>query len=279
MNLTTRRYLLAAGWGIYAGVIIGVFSSRRKYQKLADAEIESVKDVYARKYKESPYSTPKEAAETLGVVYADKPGVDRINHESFRGVDLKSVYVDEINETAEKILAKNYGLSTENSRFIDAESAKEKLAQVMSIEDAEQMDRPDIDYIDPEDVVPNVVFDKSESADPPGTRYPPTERPPTGDKIPYPISIEEFMEDNENNKVTLTYYDGDDVLTDERDDVVRNISSLIGDDFLINFGNRSGDESIVYVRNEKLHLDAEVVRDERKYTEVILGHTRKTKSP
>lgn len=89
---------------------------------------------------------------------------------------------------------------------------------------------------------------------------------------PYVINSEEFTDDNEDyDKLSVTYYEGDDVVADERDTVVPDPTSLIGIDALTRFGEGSDDEHIVYVRNERLESDFEIVRDLRSYAVVVLG--------
>jgi hypothetical protein len=88
---------------------------------------------------------------------------------------------------------------------------------------------------------------------------------------PYIISIGEFMSETEWEKMVVTYFELDDVLVDDREVVISNVDSVIGSDALTKFGHKSKDANVVYVRNEELEADYEVVRDPRSYSEVILG--------
>lgn len=89
---------------------------------------------------------------------------------------------------------------------------------------------------------------------------------------PYVISVSEFMTDKmEFDKLTLTYYDEDEVLSDERDTQFRDVDGLIGEDSLGHFGKGSNSPDILYCRNESLNTDFEVIKDARSYSEVILG--------
>ena len=87
------------------------------------------------------------------------------------------------------------------------------------------------------------------------------------------ISWEDFNEHYEHHdKLTISYYDGDDILADENDDVMEvDQRAFIGDEALHNFGGMSGDKDVVYVRNHPYTIDYEVVRVHSKYSEVILG--------
>jgi len=90
------------------------------------------------------------------------------------------------------------------------------------------------------------------------------------EEAPYIIAQHEHG-DNDFNQVTLTYYEGDGVLADERDDKYDDIDDMVGDDNIPRFGHRSNDDNVLYVRNHKYGLDIEIVRDSRKYSEVVHG--------
>jgi hypothetical protein len=89
---------------------------------------------------------------------------------------------------------------------------------------------------------------------------------------PYVMSRDEFNE-NEGNLIqdTLTYYAGDDTLVDTRDQVIDNTEYTVGDDNLLRFGHGSGDENVVYIRNERTGTDFEVIRDPNSYSVTVLG--------
>ncbi len=83
---------------------------------------------------------------------------------------------------------------------------------------------------------------------------------------PYLITEVEFDEGkDEYDKISLTYYDGDDILIDEDGDVITDPDEIIGEDALISFGTGSSDKNMVYVRNEKLQCDYEIIREFSSY--------------
>lgn len=89
---------------------------------------------------------------------------------------------------------------------------------------------------------------------------------------PYIISVDEYMLENDHfDKETLAYYEEDDTLCDTSDRPIDDPESVVGNDPLLRFGTGSGDKNIVYVRNESTSVDYEIIRDERAYTEVVLG--------
>lgn len=86
----------------------------------------------------------------------------------------------------------------------------------------------------------------------------------------YEINPEEFGEsDDIYDKISVTYYRGDDVLSDDEYneilDTETTITFKIIDDFI------SCNKEVGYVRNEKLKIDYEVVIDEDSYSHIVLG--------
>ena len=91
---------------------------------------------------------------------------------------------------------------------------------------------------------------------------------------PYVIHQDEFMaNDDEHTQVTLTYFSGDDVLSDERDTVIAEPEVIVGLDNLQKFGHGSGDPNTVYIRNPRLEVDYEVVRSEGTFAQEVHGFT------
>ena len=100
-----------------------------------------------------------------------------------------------------------------------------------------------------------------------------TENRNHGDK-PYVISAEELGEPPNPGwqQLTITYYAGDQVLADDKDQPIRDIRGTVGSVELITFGGPSGDPHLKYVRNEKLEIDFEIVYDRRSYADVVLNY-------
>ena len=65
--------------------------------------------------------------------------------------------------------------------------------------------------------------------------------------------------------ITLTYYEGDGVLTDDHDKIITNADELVGPDFAQHFGEY--EEDSVYVRNSKLKVHYEILRDYGAYVD------------
>lgn len=89
---------------------------------------------------------------------------------------------------------------------------------------------------------------------------------------PYIITHDEFME-NENGwqQNTLTYYNGDDILTDDKDVPIPDIDAVVGSDSLTKFGYGSRDKNVVYVRNEALESDYEITLSMGEFSKEVAG--------
>ena len=82
---------------------------------------------------------------------------------------------------------------------------------------------------------------------------------------PYVISPEEFGEFEEYEKISLTYY-ADEVLADENDEEVDDVDEIVGEESLRHFGEYEDDS--VFVRNDRLKCDYEILLDQRNYSDV-----------
>lgn len=89
-------------------------------------------------------------------------------------------------------------------------------------------------------------------------------------EYPYVIHIDEQHE-RDYTESTLTYYAGDDVLCDERDNVIEDPEHVVGVANLEKFGHGSGDKNIVYIRNDQLAVEMEVVKNDDSFAEVVHG--------
>lgn len=93
---------------------------------------------------------------------------------------------------------------------------------------------------------------------------------PTAEK-PYIIAFHEYDEQTKGYvQETLTYFT-DGALTDESDMVIDTIDEVVGLANLQWFGRKSPNPNVVYIRNEKLEKDFEVVRSIGTYAADVLG--------
>lgn len=83
---------------------------------------------------------------------------------------------------------------------------------------------------------------------------------------PYIISPNEFGELDDYETISLAYYD-DGVLADDLDELVEDVDDVVGLDSLNHFGEYEDDS--VFVRNDRLKADYEILLDHRNYSDVI----------
>lgn len=81
---------------------------------------------------------------------------------------------------------------------------------------------------------------------------------------PYVISPDEFGE-QDYNIISLNYY-ADGVLADDFDVIIDDVEATVGEDSLNHFGEYEDDS--VFVRNDELEIDYEILKDTRKFEEI-----------
>lgn len=86
---------------------------------------------------------------------------------------------------------------------------------------------------------------------------------------PYVISPDEFGERSDYETVSLTYFD-DKILVDDNNEVIEDVEGLVGVDSLNRFGEFEDDS--VFVRNDAMKTDFEILYDLRKYSELDNEH-------
>lgn len=177
-----------------------------------------------------------------------------------------------------------------NSQDTDLAEAAKVIIEKMKYEEAPDYDDTEVEVVvkDPEDSPKTQaewpfeganVFDSlsKEGAMDFDYEYEVTQRSP--DK-PYVITQEEFMTNETSfQQTTVTYYEGDDVLADENEQMINEIDRTVGKDNLYRFGAGSGDGKIVYVRNDKLELEIEIIEHTGKFSEEVLGFIQHSEKP
>lgn len=84
---------------------------------------------------------------------------------------------------------------------------------------------------------------------------------------PYVIPYEEYGEADGYDAVTLNYF-ADGVITDDWNEPLEDVAGTVGLDVGSHFGENEGDEDSVYIRNDRLKTDYEILRDVRKFSEL-----------
>lgn len=86
------------------------------------------------------------------------------------------------------------------------------------------------------------------------------------------LEKEEFFENKTDFiQSTLTYYEADNTLVDEQEDVIGDVAKIVGEKGLQSFGKKNDDPNVVYIRNNTLQLEFEVVRSNGFYVVEVLG--------
>lgn len=111
-----------------------------------------------------------------------------------------------------------------------------------------------------------------EAAEDAGVEEPTPAKPNFDEAYPYPITQEEYHRDEEEyDKLSLTYYKGDDTIADSRDDVVNNPEALLGKCHKKFMGFDPVDPHVVYVRNHNMKADYEVLLETEAFITVVHG--------
>jgi len=221
-------------FGLSIGYVMTNKKLETKYQVLASQEIAEVKRHYAIRSKNG-VSLDKMASQ-----YEDM--VEDLKYVSVH--PLLDPVLDDGSEEAKRLIEEGQALA-EKIVIADEEIAKEE--EVKNIFGSDD---------------PDIYFDYDEEL----KRR--TEKPDE----PYVITHDEYFEGAlDFNQVTLTYYEGDGVLADDRDQVIEDEEGTAGSSNLLRFGHGSNDRNIVYVRNERLSIDIEILRSDGKYAKEVLG--------
>lgn len=89
---------------------------------------------------------------------------------------------------------------------------------------------------------------------------------------PYVIHVDE-QEELGYPTVSWTYYDGDDVLANDREEIVdaKDRELIVGERNLMRFGHGSNDPSVVFIRNDRLETVFEIVKTPTHYAAEVHG--------
>ena len=86
---------------------------------------------------------------------------------------------------------------------------------------------------------------------------------------PYVVHQDEFFSNEMGfHQDTLTYYERDDIMVDSDDTPMYDYKKLMGD---LLFGHGTTDPNVVYIRNEKLELEWEILLHTGSFSEEVLG--------
>jgi hypothetical protein len=261
-GLSGRDFGLVFG-GLVVGAGVGgalgyIFAERRldaKYAEIAAEEVAEMREHF-------------HAKEVAREQEAGKGDLEEIVRE--RG------YIPEEEESAPPMVVTPPIAVVERAEEVrDEEAEPEPAAEAEAVDEA------------PEPVTRNVFRDQ---AAPPKDEWDwHKERSQRSPLRPYVIHREERDEADAYDSVTFTYYEADDVICNERDEVIPegDRERIFGEANLEKFGHGSGDATTVYIRNDQLEMDIEVIRSPNSYAEEVHGfepeikhsHRRRERTP
>lgn len=243
--------------GLTAGSVVGYFSAKKKYEALANEEIDSVKERYALLNKDR-YPTPADVQTEALITTGEKIEVASNGEQMIKDIlKAKEVYKSEF---------------LNNETFADQHSSFVADEDEVAAFDAEIKE---LAYAKPEEEeIPASEFASSIFGADPGTSAEEVTMPEVDMDHPYVISIDEYFDDDPAYaKISIAYWEEDETLADERETIIPD-QSIVGVENLHQFGLGSQDRNIVYVRNHKMETDFEIVRDQRAFSYVVHGVPR-----
>lgn len=89
--------------------------------------------------------------------------------------------------------------------------------------------------------------------------------------MPYVLHHDEFYEENEDfdyPQYTYTWFEGDEIMVDQEDEIVPNWEEIVGP---LKFGHGAKDPNVFHIRNEKRKIEVEIVRSTDYYARAIQG--------
>jgi hypothetical protein len=245
------------GIGVAAGLCIGggigYIIAERKVRKEAEADLAAVRAMF-RRLREEDEATESESVQQ-----------EARDPERWRtDLDLgQEALEDQVRELGYDTAVSNGGVRIDPN-YIPPES--QPLGDEAFDEDVEEDLTSEVDYMrririinpnrdiqDPDDVT---QWDRSPD-------------------FPYIITEAEFRVDEPNfEKLSLTYYRGDESLAEANDDYIPDVDGTAG---LLNlrdhWGAGSDDPNTMYIRNERINADFEITLNEGSYVNAVAGFT------
>ena len=232
--------LVVFGAGMLVGSLLQKRELEREYEERANREIEAARDYYKRVHKLEDYSDPEALSKSLGYEIEQTPDPDL--EAAMKALRAYTGHPEQVGDTVQEGVDLEDQLP-EVEEQLKADSETGRLGENLF---AAYSDK-EWDY--------EVEMSKR-----------------TNGGGPYVIHVDEFnANENEFEQAQLTYYEGDGVLADMRDDPIPAIDKVVGEGNLFRFGHGGADENTVYVRNEKMEMEWEITKSDGKFSEIVLG--------
>lgn len=240
-----------------------------KYEALITEEIRMAKAYFSKRHKTGEYADPVALAEKM-VSDEYEEEAERYSKNSTEEIFEKAIGQPLRPRPQAKPISKpepEEDMEAFEQRLID--EAKSEVEEVK-----QRLGAFDDDDSEDEEVVTMNVFSNQEPSD-----EDILDKSGRKSGRPYIISHDEFFDGElDYMQNSLTYFEGDDVLTDERDQPIHHMNKIVGETN-IQFGKASQDPNIVYIRNDELEVDFEVCRSTGKFTEEVLGFVEHSDKP
>lgn len=263
MNVNFKLAIAFAG-GVVAGCAGMFFGIKKRYEMLAEKEIESVKEhfdmLHSKGRRDIPYSAAKKPGPT---VVPTTPSNPLRTTDPRPPIDYTKFKKPSPEELVKKIRDEEAAASTQpDSPPDDIPSEEEEAAEAAKDDGGYSYNAPD---------------DEEESEE---TTHAPTPIPEaeirarknSGVKTPYYITQEEFEDEfPEHSKIQISFYERDGVFTDDRDEVVSSPTRIFGKNIIQQFDENPMDPDVVYVRYIPGGCDYEITKIYDSYQTAILG--------
>lgn len=218
--------VVSLGIGGVLGYILAEKRVSEKYAKQADEEVAKIRDRYRENYRD----LKDKVSDTRREMQETKDYLADTAEKVREKYDVENVYEDEDIPTHAKV---RYDKIVDDEKYFEVEGEEEE-------EEDEEFTMNDEN---PSLEIPKVDPDRSE---------------------PFLISDEDFwVNERDHSQSTLVYHINDDVLVDETAQVIHDEGDIVGDTLSVFDANRT--LTAVYVRNNRLRADIEVVIDHDPY--------------
>lgn len=237
IQFTTIGYLMGAATGAVIAWRLAYRRAERLYSRIADDEVEAMSEHY---------------------------------HAKVRGLEATQK-----GDLEDLVAERGYGTEPTDEKPPMAVSPPDQVVEAATDSSSAETTRvPPPVPVDPAPKVSNIFRDAPDNAAIMDSWNYAEERRKRSPDIPYVIHYDERHEFEDYDEMTLTYYEKDDVLANERDEVIgegQERDALIGEGNLDRFGHGSNDPNVVYIRNDRLEIIIEVCRSIQAYAQEVHG--------
>ncbi len=255
------RIVLAFTAGVCVGGGVGYLIADHHIKKLAAKDLEAVQAMF-RRVRDEESSTPMDSDTWMaeGDAEADVAEADRYQ------TPAESIAAEE------EIVRLGYAQREDLKRTISLNPNYVSPDAIPNddVEELEYENTPLDDHPTPDEEVENVRrISHNSMYEPDPDDVTSWDRNPN---FPYVITEAEYRIDRpEFEKDSLTYYSGDDTLAEENGNYIPDKNGTAGNQNLHEFfGMGSGDDRLLYIRNERVMADFEINLNDGKFTKEVL---------